>query len=329
MHLRSVGLKALLTFAMAMYAAALPFASIAQTYPSKPIHLLVGWSPGGGVDVTARILSEKLSGVLGQPIVIESHPGAGGNIAGALAAKAPPDGYTILLGTNGELAINASLFNNPGFHPINDFSHVAMVVRVPIIMAAHPSVPANDVRSLIEYSKTQTNGLVLGSPGNGSLGHLIGELLRTTTGAKILHVPYKGAAPAITDLVGGQVQVVFSSIPAVLPHLRSGRLKAIAVTTEKRVEAVPDVPTVAEAGFPSLTAFNWYAVVGPAGMPQSVITKLNAAFNQVLRDPEIKIKLEDQGLDAWTMSPPEVRSYMESEVMRWQKVVQSSGTKID
>ena len=329
MYWRSVGLKALLTFATAVWAAALPLASDAQTYPAKPIHLLVGWSPGGGVDVTARILTDKLSAMLGQPIIVENHPGAGGNIAGALAAKAAPDGYTILLGTNGELAINASLFKDPGFHPINDFSHVAMVVRVPIIMAAHPSVPATDVRSVIEYSKKQPSGLVVGSPGNGSLGHLIGELMRTTYGAKILHVPYKGAAPAITDLVGGQVQMVFSSMPAVLPHLRSGRLKAFAVTTDQRVDAVPDLPTVTEAGCPGLTAFNWYAVVGPAGMPPAVITKLNEAFKQVLSDPAIKVKLAEQGLEAWTMSPQEVRSYMQSEVTRWEKVVQASGTRID
>jgi tripartite-type tricarboxylate transporter receptor subunit TctC len=323
---RLTGFKALL---LIMAAAMFPASSIAQAYPTKPVHMLVGWSPGGGVDVTSRILADKLSLALAQRIIVENRPGAGGNIAGALAAKAAPDGYTILIGTNGELAINASLFKSPGFHPIDDFSHIAMAVRVPIIMVAHPSVPASDVRSVIDYSKKQPNGLVLGSPGNGSLGHLIGELLRTTAGAKILHVPYKGAAPAITDLVGGQVQMVFSSMPAVLPHLRSGRLKALAVTTEQRVEAVRDLPTVAEAGFPGITAFNWYAVVGPAGMPQAIVAKLNDAFKQVLSDPEIKAKLVEQGLESWPMSPQEVRSYMQSEVARWEKVVRTSGTKID
>lgn len=309
--------------------AVMPISSIAQTYPAKPVHLLVGWAPGGGVDVAARIIESKLSLVMGQRIVVENRPGAGGNIAGALAAKAAPDGYTILIGTNGELAVNASLFKNLAYHPINDFSHIAMAVRVPLIMVAHPSVPANDIRSLIEYSKKQPNGVILGSPGNGSLGHLIGELLRTTTGANILHVPYKGAAPAITDLVGGQVQMVFSSMPAVLPHLRAGRLKALAVTTEQRVQAVRELPTVAEAGFPSITAFNWYAVVGPAGMPQSIVAKLNHDFNQVLTDPEVKAKLADQGLESWPMSSQEVRSYMQSEVARWEKVVRTSGTKLD
>ncbi len=329
MHSRSTGFKALLGLAIGVIAAVSPIGSEAQTYPSKPIHLLVGWSPGGGVDVTSRILADRLSQILGERIIVENRPGAGGNIAGALAAKAAPDGYTILIGTNGELAINASLFKNPGFHPIDSFAHVAMAVRVPIIMAAHPSVPATDVRSVIDYSRTQPNGLVLGSPGNGSLGHLIGELLRTTAGAKILHVPYKGAAPAITDLVAGQVQMVFSSMPAVLPHLRSGRLKAFAVTTDQRVEAVRDLPTVAEAGYPGITAFNWYAVVGPAGMPQPVVAKLNSAFNQVLGDPAIKAKLADQGLEPWPMSPPDVRSYMQAEVARWGKVVAAANVKID
>jgi len=328
-QMRSTGCKALLSLAIAVVTAALPMGSDAQSYPSKPIQLLVGWSPGGGVDVTSRILAEKLSRVLGQRIIVDNRPGAAGNIAGALVAKAAPDGYTILIGTNGELAVNASLFKNLGYHPIDDLSHIAMAVRVPIIMVAHPSVPANDVRSLVEYSKKQPNGVALGSPGNGSIGHLIGELLRGSAGAKILHVPYKGAAPAITDLVGGQVQIVFSSMPAVLPHLRAGRLKALAVTTEQRVDAVRDLPTVAEAGFPGITGFNWYAVVGPAGMPQAVVAKLNGAFNQVLGDPEIKAKLADQGLEPWTMSPAEVRSYMQTEVARWGKVVATSNVKID
>lgn len=321
--------KVLLVLFIAAVAAASPVASEAQTYPSKAIHLLVGWSPGGGVDVTSRILAEKLSKVLGERIVVDNRPGAGGNIAGAAAAKAAPDGYTILIGTNGELAINASLFKNLGYHPVNDFSHIAMAVRVPIIMTAHPSVAASDVRSLVEYSKTQSNGLVIGSPGNGSIGHLMGELLRTSADAKILHVPYKGAAPAITDLVGGQVQLVFSSMPAVLPHLRAGRLKAFAVTTEQRVDTVRELPTVAEAGFPGLTGFNWYAVVGPAGLPQPVVAKLNGAFNQVLGEADIKAKLADQGLEPWAMSPAEVRSYMQAEVVRWGKVVAAAKVTIE
>jgi tripartite-type tricarboxylate transporter receptor subunit TctC len=309
--------------------AVLPVTAFADSYPTKPVRLLVGWAPGGGVDVTARLIAQKLSAALGQQVVVENRSGAGGNIAADLAAKAAPDGYTIFLGTTGELAVNATLFKSLPYRPIEDFSHIAMAVRVPMILALHPSVPANDVRALVEYSKKQPNGLTYASPGNGSIGHLTGELLKSATGANLLHIPYKGAAPATVDLLAGQVQMGFSSIPAVLPHLKSGRLKAIAVTTDKRVEAVPELPTIAESGYPGLTAFGWYAFVGPAGMPQPIVDKLNAGINQVLADPDVKAKLAPQGLEPWTMSPRDLREYMQGEIGRWGKVVKASHIKVD
>jgi tripartite-type tricarboxylate transporter receptor subunit TctC len=304
-------------------------AGMADTYPAKPVKLLVGWAPGGGVDVTARLIAQKLSSVWGQQVVVENRPGAGGNLAADLAAKSAPDGYTLFLGTTGELAVNATLFRNLPYQPIRDFSHIAMAVRVPMILALHPSVPAKDVRALVEYSKSQPDGLTYASPGNGSIGHLTAELLKSATGAKLLHIPYKGAAPATADLVGGQVQMGFSSLPAVLPHVQAGRLKAIAVTTEARVEAAPELPTISESGFPGLSAFGWYAFVGPAGMPQAMVDKLNRDINEVVSDPEVKSKLAPQGLESWTMSPRELRDYMQAEITRWQKVVNASGMKVD
>jgi tripartite-type tricarboxylate transporter receptor subunit TctC len=198
-----------------------------------------------------------------------------------------------------------------------------------MILALHPSVPSGDLRGLVEYSKQRPGGLAYASPGNGSIGHLTAELLRSGTGANLLHVPYKGAAPATTDLLAGQVQMTFSSIPAVLPHLKSGRLKAVAVTTDKRVEAVPELPTMAESGFPKLSAYGWYAFTGPAGVPQAVVDKLNRDINQVLSDPEVRTKLAPQGLEAWTMTPQELRRYMEDEITRWGTVVKAAGIKVD
>jgi tripartite-type tricarboxylate transporter receptor subunit TctC len=307
----------------------LPEVSVANTYPAKPVKILVGWAPGGGVDVTARLIAQKLSSVWGQQVIVENRPGAGGNLAADLAAKSAPDGYTLFLGTTGELAVNATLFRSLPYHPVRDFSHIAMAVRVPMILAMHPSVPAKDVRSLVDYSKSQPNGLTYASPGNGSIGHLTAELLKSATGAKLLHIPYKGAAPATADLVGGQVQMGFSSLPAVLPHVQAGRLKAIAVTTEGRVEAAPELPTISESGFPGLSAFGWYAFVGPAGMPQAMVDKLNRDISEVVSDPEVKSKLAPQGLESWTMPPRELRDYFQAEITRWGKVVNASGIKVD
>jgi tripartite-type tricarboxylate transporter receptor subunit TctC len=307
----------------------LPEVSVANTYPAKPVKILVGWAPGGGVDVTARLIAQKLSSVWGQQVIVENRPGAGGNLAADLAAKSAPDGYTLFLGTTGELAVNATLFRSLPYHPVRDFSHIAMAVRVPMILAMHPSVPAKDVRALVDYSKSQPNGLTYASPGNGSIGHLTAELLKSATGAKLLHIPYKGAAPATADLVGGQVQMGFSSLPAVLPHVQAGRLKAIAVTTEGRVEAAPELPTISESGFPGLSAFGWYAFVGPAGMPQAMVDKLNRDISEVVSDPEVKSKLEPQGLESWTMPPRELRDYFGAEIARWQKVVNAAGIKVD
>jgi len=327
MKARRFGLMktAILGIAFAMLASL----AFADTYPSKPVRLLVGWAPGGGVDVTARLIAQKLSTAWGQQVVVENRPGAGGNLAADLAAKSAPDGYTIFLGTVGELAVNATLFKDLPYRPMQDFSFIAMGARVPMILALHPSVPANDVRSLVDYSKTLPNGLAYASPGNGSIGHLTAEMLKSATGAKLLHVPYKGAAPATTDLLAGQVQMGFSSIPAVLPHVKSGRLKAIAVTTDKRVEAVADLPTMAESGFPELSAAGWYAFVGPAGMPQAIIEKLHAEAVKALAFPDARAALVNQGLDVIGGTPAEFAAVIRSETPYWAKVIKEAGIKAE
>lgn len=322
---RSKGFTALL----AALLLSLPAVTGAQTYPAKPVRLLVGWAPGGGVDVTARTIAQQLSAAWGQQILVENRPGAAGNLAGDLAARAAPDGYTIFLGSIGELAVNVTLFKNMPYHPVKDYTHIAMGVRVPNILVVHPSVPANSVKELVEYSRKQPNGLTFASPGNGSIGHLSGELLKTMTGANLVHIPYKGAAPATADLVGGQVQLGFSSMPAVLPHVQAGRLRALAVTTQQRVEAVPQLPTIAESGYKDFSAVGWYAFVGPAGMPAPIVAKLNQDINRALGNAELKAKLTAQGLEPWTMKPQELRAYMADEIARWGKVVVASGSKVD
>jgi tripartite-type tricarboxylate transporter receptor subunit TctC len=299
-----------------------------DAYPSKPVRVIVGWAPGGGVDVTARTLAQYLSQAWGQQIIVENRPGAAGNLAGDLTVKASADGYTLLLGSIGELAVNVSLFKNMPYDPLANMSQVAMAVRVPNILVVHPTVASKNVRELVEFSKAG-QGLTFASPGNGSIGHLTGELLRTVSGAKLIHVPYKGAAPAVADLVGGQVQLAFSSMPAVLPHVKAGKLRALAVTASTRVAAVPDLPTIAESGYPGFDAVGWYAFVGPAGMPKQVVDKLNADVNRVLRLPEVKEKLTAQGLEPWEMAPDEFRSYTAAEISRWSKLVRDSGSKVD
>ena len=315
--------------ALLVAALCLPVSICAQDYPARPVRMLVGWAPGGGVDVTARTLAQQLSPAWGHQIIVDNRPGAAGNLAGDLTAKANSDGYTILLGSIGELAVNVSLFKSMPYDPIRDFSHIAMGVRVPNILVVHPSVPARDVRELVEYSKKQPQGLTFASPGNGSIGHLTGELLKTVSGANLVHVPYKGAAPATADTVGGQVQLGFSSMPAVLPHVKVGRLRALAVTTEQRVEAVPDLPTIAESGFPGFSAIGWYAVVGPSGMPKPVVARINADINRVISIPDVKAKLTVQGLEPWPLTPEELRKFMQAEIVRWAKVVVASGSKLD
>lgn len=303
--------------------------ALAQNYPVKPVRLVVGWAPGGGVDVTARTLSVRLSELWGQHLLVDNRPGAAGNLAGEMVARATPNAYTLLIGSAGELAINVGLFEKMPYDPIKDFSHITMAVRVPNAVVIHPSVAANNMKELIAASAKAPNGFTYASPGNGSVGHLTGEMLRILTGAKFLHVPYKGAAPATADLVGGHVHLSFSSMPAVLPFVNAGKLRMIAVTSGQRAAAAPDLPTIAESGFPGFEATGWYAFVGPAGMPKPIVAKLNEDIAKVLAIPELRDKLVAQGLDPWPMSPDDLAKFMRSEITKWSKVIREAGAKVD
>jgi len=301
-----------------------------QAWPSRPVRLLIGWAPGGGVDVTGRTIALRLAEAWNQQIVIDNRPGAAGNLAGEMVVRANPDGHTMLLGSAGELAINAGLFGERmPYDPLKDFSHVTLAVSVPNAVVVHPSVPASNMKELITASIKAPSGYAFASPGNGSVGHLTGEMLRMATGAKLLHVPYKGAAPATADLVAGQVQLSFSSMPAVLPFVKAGKLRMIAVTSGRRAASQPDLPTIAESGVPGFEATGWYGFVGPAGMPKDRIVKANADIASALAAPDIRDRLVSQGLDPWPTSPEEMRRFMTAEIAKWTKVIRQAGAKVD
>ncbi len=301
----------------------------AAQWPVKPVRLIVGWAPGGGVDVTARTMAIRLIEIWNQQVLVDNRPGAAGNLAGEMVARASTDGYTLLLGSAGELAINAGLFEKMPYDPVQDFSHISTAVRVPNAVVIHPSVPANTIKELIAASQKAPNGYAFASPGNGSIGHLTGEMLRMITGAKLLHVPYKGAAPATADLVGGQVQLSFSSMPAVLPFVKAGKLRMIAVTSGQRSAAAPELPTIAESGVPSFDAIGWYGFVGPSGMARELVVRINGDLAKALAIPDLRERLVSQGLDPWPSSPAQMRAFVASEIIKWTRVIRQAGARVD
>ena len=315
--------------ASAVAAALLAFfssaASAADTYPSHPIRMLVGFAPGGGTDTTARALTPKLSERLGQQVIVDNRPGAAGNIATEITTKAPADGYTILMGTIAALSINPTLYGNLPFDPLRDLIPVTRAVDSTNILVVHPSVPAKTVKELIALAKTKSlNG---GSSGVGGAGHLALELFNVMAGTKITHIPYKGGGPAMIDLVGGQINLIFATAASAIPHMQAGRIHALAVTTLNRSKLVPDLPTVSEAGLKGFEANNWYGIVVPAKTPKPIVERLNKEFVAVLNMPDIREILFKQGLDAAPSSPDAFGAYIRSETAKWAKVIKASGAK--
>jgi len=297
----------------------------AADYPTKPIRLVVGFAPGGGTDTTARAMSQKLTEALGQQVVVDNRPGAAGNIAAELVSKATPDGYTLLMGTIAALSINPSLYSKLPFDPIKDFAPITQAVDSTNILSLHPSVPANSVKELIALAKAKP--LNYGSSGVGGTGHLAGELFNTLAGVKMTHVPYKGGGPAMIDLVGGQVQLVFATAASAVPQIKGGKIKGIAVTTAKRSALMPNLPTISEAGLPGFDANNWYGVLAPAKTPRPIIMRLNSEIAKVLAMPDVKNFLFNQGLDPAPGTPEQFAAYIKSEMTKWAKVVKASGAK--
>ena len=318
---------ALARIGIAILAAIVAPAFAADPYPTKPIRMIVGFAPGGGTDLTARPVAQKMSELLGQQVIVENRPGAAGNIATEQVSRAAPDGYTILMGTIAALAINPSLYGNLKFDPETDFAPVIQVVDATNVLALHPSVPAGSVQELIALAKQKS--LSAGSSGIGATGHLAIELFNVMAGVKLVHVPYKGGGPAMTDLVGGQVHLIFATAASAIPQIRGGRIKGIAVTTARRSALMPELPTISEAGLAGFDANNWYGIVVPARTPRAIIDQLNAEVTKVLNMPDVRTTLMNQGLDPAPGTPEQFGAYIKSERIKWARVIKESGAKAE
>ena len=303
--------------------------SVAQNYPDKPIRFIVGYAPGGVTDIVARALSQKLFAQLGQQVVVDNRAGGGGTIAAVLTAKAPPDGYTLLMSSVSALATNVSMYSKLPYDPLRDFAPVTLAVATPYLATVAAALPANNLREFIALAKAQPGQLAFGSSGAGGGAHLAYELFKSMAGIDLVHVPYKGAAPALTDLLGGHIQLTFSQPPVVLPHLRSGKVKALAITSAARLAALPEFPTIAESGLAGYAATSWQGVVAPAGTPRAIIAKLHEEITRALRSPDIGGRLAAEGSAAGGLTPDEFAIYIRREIEKWAKVVKESGAKAD
>ena len=310
-------------------AATFALPATAQTYPSKPVKVVVPFAAGGAVDILTRVLADKLSPALGQQVVVEPVVGAGGNIGSAAVAKAPPDGYTLLMATTGTHTINPGLYKNMAFDAVKDFAPITLVVSVPNILVVHPDTPVRNVKELIALAKSQPGKLNFASFGHGTSNHLSGELLKMVGSIDVAHVPYKNAPQAVLDLVGGQVNFAFVNAPLALPQVRAGKLRALAVTGAKRSPAVPDLPTMAEAGLPDFIVESWYGLMAPAGTPEPVIRKLRDETLKVLARPDVVEAFAKQGADVMVSTPEEFSRMVAVEKDRWAEVIRKSGAKID
>lgn len=299
----------------------------AQTYPSKPIRFVVPFAPGGGSDLVARTVAAKITEALGQPVIVDNRAGAAGTIGADIAAKSPPDGHTLLLGSNGPLAINPSLYAKLPYDASRDFAPVSLVTVMPFVLVVHPSLPVKSLKELVALAKAKPGQLNYGSPGNGSTTHLANELLKSMTGMQITHVPYKGVAPAATDLISGQVQMMSGDLSTLLPHVRSGRMRAIAVTAARRSSLLPHMPTVSEAGVPGYEATGWFGVLVPAGTPQVAVERLNAAIVKGLAMNDARERLAALGGEVGGGPPEHFSAHIRNEAAKWSKLINALGLK--
>ncbi|MBL8386173.1 MAG: tripartite tricarboxylate transporter substrate binding protein [Burkholderiales bacterium] len=297
-------------------------------YPSRPIRLVVGYPPGGATDIVARTLAARMQETLGQPLVVDNKPGATSNIGSELVAKAVPDGYTLLLGTIAN-ATNMTAYRNPGYDTLRDFAPITQTMSAPSVLAVHPSTPARTLRELIELARRSPGRLTFASSGTGGSPHLAGELLKLRAGIDILHVPYKGATPAMTDLLGGQVTMGFQTALSAIPHLQSGKLSVIAVAASRRMAQLPGVPTMAEAGLPDFEVSSWNGLFAPAKTPPEILARLREAAVRALGNAEMRDKLAAQGAEPVGSSPEEFRAYVRAEIDKWAKVIRASGMPIE
>jgi tripartite-type tricarboxylate transporter receptor subunit TctC len=305
------------------------FAAHGQAYPAKPVRLIVPFPPGGAVDYYARTVQNRLADTLGQPIVIENRTGAGGMVGAELVAKSPPDGYTLLVGNIAALAINVGIYSKMPYDPVKDLTPILRTVAVDYVMVVHPSVPAKTTAELIAYAKANPGKLSYGSAGSGSAPHLSAELLKARAGIDMVHVPFKGGGPMVTDLLGGQIQVVIGDQANLMPHVKAGKLRALAVGTLTRSPTYPDLPTIAESGYPGFEARAWQGIAGPAGLPPDIARQLNAAFVKVMAMPDVRARLVEGGLDPIVSSPEEFGEFIRAEIAKWSKVAKDVGARVD
>jgi len=301
----------------------------AQTYPSKAVRVIVPFPPGAGVDIVTRNVSGRLGEALGQQLIVDNRAGAGGIVGAEVAAKAPPDGYTLLMGTAGMLTVVPHINSKLPYSPQRDFAPVSLVASVPSMLVVHPSLPAKSVKELIALARAKPGALNYASTGNGTLPHLAAEFFKSQAKINMVHVAYKGSAPAITDLISGQVEVFFGNILSVIPHVRSGRLRAMAVTSLKPQAVAPDVPTLASAGFPEFEAGTWFGLLAPAGTPQEIINRLHADISKVVHLPDVEKRLAGRGATTIGSTPEQFAAYIKSESAKWAKVLKDSGVRAD
>jgi len=300
-----------------------------QPYPSQPIHLIVPNPPGGGVDIIARLIGQSLAERVGQPVVVENRPGAGGTIGLAVVAKSPPDGYTLGVGVDATLAIAPSLYRSLPYDSARDFAPITLVGTVPLVLTANPTLPVHSVQELIAYAKTRPGMIDYSSGGNGTPPHLAAEVFNSMAGVKLNHVPYKGGPPAIFAVVSGEVSLMFANMLPGLPHIQSGALRAIAVTSERRTPVLPDVPSIAESGVPGYDISQWYGFVAPADTPGAIIARLSREITQILELSDVKARLKAEGIEISGASPEQFSAFILKDIARWQKAVQESGTHLD
>ncbi|CAM4076962.1 Bug family tripartite tricarboxylate transporter substrate binding protein [Bordetella tumulicola] len=303
-------------------------ASAQAAYPDKPVHIVVGFSAGGTTDVIARIMAKELTQALGESFVVENKPGAGSNIATDYVKRAKPDGYTLLF-VAVTSTINQTLYRNVSFDLTKDFDAIALGAKVPNILVVNPNVPVKSVQELVDYAKANPGKLAFASSGSGTSIHMAGELFKMRTGLDLLHVPYKGSAPAVTDLIGGQVQLMFDNMPASWPHVKAGKLRALAVTTAQRSPSAPDLPTMQELGYDKFDVSSWFGLIAPAGTPPEVIEKLNAVMVKAQDNPEVKAAFAGLGAVGEKTTPEEFGAFIKSEIESWAPVVKASGAQVD
>lgn len=320
-------LRAVYVFFMMLFGVQAVQAESAAQYPSKPITIVVPFTSGGTTDILARLIGQRLSDRWKVPVVVDNKPGAGGNIGSAQVARSEPDGYTLVMGTIGTHAINPSMYSNMRYDVVKDFSPITRAAMVPNVLVVNATAPFNSVKELIAYAKANPGKLTFGSSGHGTTLQMSGELLKVISQVDLVHVPYKGSSPAIADLLGSQISMIFDNLPSALPHIKAGKLKALAVTSSQRVPQLPNVPTMVEAGVPGYDVMSWFGLLAPANTPKPIIDKLNQAIVEILKTPDVQQQIEAQGAIPTPETPDQFAAFIRNEIEKWNKVVQTAKLK--